>query len=213
MKLIWKEITIVLLVLSNFALAAMLASSRRGASADRVAGNIANSNGGMLETPQSLHPANLNEATGNLDRVEGAALTIPGIDNTGYISQIIVDLYSDPVTGGQGPLFVLPKTEWKKSLGFFEKCQLDETNQKLAEIGTMKIVFKSGAVHRICIYWIGHRGTLYFSLDGVRYQSSGERFANDEALAVYAHLFQIGEQISQKRSRPEFRKEKGDRAE
>jgi hypothetical protein len=112
----------------------------------------------------------------------------PYIPASGHVKRIIAEVYAHPLSPmvpDVGP-FDVPVEDYEKILGCFRNARLDEKRPSPyhQEMGTVRLILDDGATFRICWYSIGHYGRLAFSCGGIRYRSEGDKFADDETLAV-----------------------------
>jgi hypothetical protein len=129
-----------------------------------------------------------------------AAIARPRIPEPAGVEKIIAEAYAHPLSPmvpDIGPFEVPPK-DYEAILQYFRHSQFDETvpSPYSQEIGTMRLRLKDKAIFRICWFWVTEHGRLAFSCNGIRYHSTGERFADDETLAVDVALRNIYERIT-----------------
>lgn len=69
-------------------------------------------------------------------------------------------------------------------------------NIEQQELGSARVKFFGGRSVRISWFWSGHKDRMSFSYSGIRYRTTGKRFASDETLAFDATVRRIHDEIS-----------------
>jgi hypothetical protein len=121
---------------------------------------------------------------------------VPDVD---AIDSMSAEAYGHPVLMDNVGPFVVPRAEYENILKHLRKSEIHTSawtgNQ---EVGTIRIDLKGGTTVRYCWFWMGKKGRLSFSYGGIRYRTIGERFADDETLAIDALIREIHARTSQK---------------
>jgi hypothetical protein len=93
------------------------------------------------------------------------------------------------------PPFAIPNGDYDRILAYIRKCELDPKPwAHEQEQGTVRFIYKGGYSARLCWFWTGQGGRLVFTWAGIRYRTTGEKFAEDETLAFDAMIRKISEQ-------------------
>ncbi len=115
------------------------------------------------------------------------------------VDEMIAESYGhplSPIARDIGP-FVVPRTEYENILKHFRASEIDRSAwPDDREMGTVRLVLSGGTTIRYCWFWLGKKNRLGFSYGGVRYISVGERFADDETLALDAVVREIHERAT-----------------
>ena len=109
----------------------------------------------------------------------------PQIPELEDIESITAEAYSNILPIANDPPFLVPKRYYVDLLKHFRDAELDKIASPWhEELGTIRIALVGGRSTRICWFWEGQGYRLCFSCCGMRYTTTGERFAKDETLAI-----------------------------
>jgi hypothetical protein len=104
------------------------------------------------------------------------------------IEKIVAEVYDSPSGYADVPQFEVPDFFYPQITELLKVAVVDpEPVLTYHEIGSMRILSKNGSVRRVCWYWQG-KGSLKFSVQGVRYYRSTDEVKADEALKLDAIL-------------------------
>ncbi len=121
----------------------------------------------------------------------------PSIPNAAIIEKMTVEIYSHPLAFPDIAPMEVPRKDYETVLRFFRfptrpdnsASQMDE------EAGTIRMILPNRTSVRLCWFYMGHNARLSFSCVGMRYKTSGEKFAEDEALALDSTIRRIHKSV------------------
>jgi hypothetical protein len=147
-----------------------------------------NSGQDLVSDSETNEPQSKNNPTRSVD--------IPNIPKVKNIEKMIAEAYSHHLTIPDTEPFEIPSDYYETILKHFRDAKPD-TNAWSgdSEIGTVRLLLEGGRSIRICWFESGHKARLSFSCGGIRYRSTGERFAEDENMALDAMIRKLCEEI------------------
>jgi hypothetical protein len=125
----------------------------------------------------------------------------PKIPAAAGVGKMIAEAYAHPLPAQDIGPFEVPNRHFEQILQHFHNAEIDsEPSLAGQELGTARLIFPHGATVRICWFWVGHKGRMYFSYGGIRYRTVGTKFADDETLAFDALIRKIHEEINMRQA-------------
>jgi len=131
-----------------------------------------------------------------LERQWQEAREKPEIPKPKDVLSIVAETYCHPMAAFAPDIkpFTIPEKYYGDLLDFFRRAELDKEADPFApELGTMRISVVGRGDVRICWFWERQGARLHYSYRGIRYRSTGQRFAYDETLTVDGFVGWINE--------------------
>lgn len=126
--------------------------------------------------------------------------TNPLIPSNEAVESIVVEANGHPLPFVEDiSPFEVPRNYFDRVLSPFRDAnsEIDKfANIEQQELGSARIKFFGGRSVRISWFWAGHKDRMSFSYSGIRYRTTGKRFASDETLAFDATVRRIHDEIS-----------------